>query len=100
MASVTNIYARAFADVVMAKHLDSARTLSEAQQMAALARENKGLREIWEAPSISPDQKRAVLDSIVQLAGISQPVRNFVAVLIDKRRTRLLGEIVEQFAKE
>ena len=100
MATVTNTYARAFADVVMSKRLDPAVTLAEAQQMAALARENKGLREVWDAPAISADQKRAVLDSIAQRAGISRTVRNFVAVLIDHRRTRLLSEIVGQFSQE
>ncbi len=100
MATVTNTYARAFADVVMSMRLDPAATLAEAQQMAAMARENKGLREVWDAPAISADQKRAVLDSIVQRAGISRPVRNFVAVLIDHRRTRFLSEIVSQFAQE
>ncbi len=33
-------------------------------------------------------------------AGVSRPVRNLVAVLIDKRRTKFLGEIVEHFAHE
>jgi F-type H+-transporting ATPase subunit delta len=100
MATVTNTYARAFADVVMSMRLDPAVTVAEAQQMAALARDNKGLREVWDAPAISAEQKRAVLDSIVQRAGISRPVRNFVAVLIDHRRTRFLSEIVTQFAQE
>ena len=100
MATVTNTYARAFADVVMANRLDAARTLAEAQQVAGLARDSKALREVWEAPSIPAEQKRAVLDSIVQKAGLSRPVRNFVAVLIDKRRTRFLSDIVAQFAQE
>jgi F-type H+-transporting ATPase subunit delta len=100
MATVTNTYARAFADVVMSMRLDAAVTLAEAQQMAAIAHDNKGLREVWDAPSISADKKRAVLDSIVQRAAISRPVRNFVAVLIDHRRTRFIGEIVAQFAQE
>jgi F-type H+-transporting ATPase subunit delta len=100
MATVINTYARAFADVVMSNHLDAVRTLGEAQQIAGLFRDNKSLREVWEAPSVSPEQKRAVLDAIVQRAGISSPVRNLVAVLIDKRRTKFLSEIVEQFAQE
>jgi F-type H+-transporting ATPase subunit delta len=100
MATVANTYARAFADVAMSMRLDAAAILAEAQQMAAFARENKGLREVWDAPAISAVQKRAVLDSIVKRAGISRPVRNFVAVLIDHRRTRFIGEIVTQFAQE
>jgi len=100
MASVVNIYARAFADAVMDKRLDPARTLAEAQQISALVQQNKSLREVWETPSIPAEQKRAVLDAIVKRAGISQMVRNFVAVLIDKRRMSFLGEIVKQFAEE
>src|SRR5438045_158268 len=100
MATVINTYARAFADVVMSNRLDAARTLGEAQQIAGLFRDNKALREVWEAPSISPEQKRSVLDAIVQRVGISRPVRNLVAVLIDKRRTKFLSEIVEQFGQE
>jgi F-type H+-transporting ATPase subunit delta len=100
MATVTNTYARAFADVVIANRLDAARTLAEAQQIAAIARDSKGLREVWDAPSIPAQQKRALLDSIAQKIGLSRPVRNLVAVLIDKRRTRFLSEIVAQFARE
>ena len=50
MATVTNTYARAFADVVMGRRLDAAATLAEAQQIAALAAESKVLREVWDAP--------------------------------------------------
>jgi F-type H+-transporting ATPase subunit delta len=100
MAAVANTYARAFADVVMNNRLDAARTLNEAQQIGSLVRESKALRDVFDAPSIPAEQKRSLLDAIVQRAGISRPVRNLVAVLIDKRRTKFLDEIVEQFAQE
>ena len=100
MASVVNTYARAFADVVMANRLDAARTLAETQQISSLVRDSKELREVWENPSIPSEQKRAVLDGIVQRGGMSRPVRNFVAVVIDKGRIRLLSEIVARFAQE
>lgn len=100
MASVVNTYARAFADAVMNKRLDPAQTLDEARQIAALLRQSKELREVWITPSIPAEQKRAVLDAVVKRAGISQMVRNFVAVLIDKRRIKFLDEIVTEFAHE
>ena len=100
MATVVYTYARAFADVVIGSRLDAARTLAEAQQIAALAEQSRELREVWDNPSIAAEQKRAVLDAIVQRAGMSRPVRNFVAVLIDKGRTRFLSEIVKQFAHD
>ena len=100
MASVPNTYARAFADAVLDGHLDPQKTLEEAQALAALVAESKDLREVWETPSITAEQKRAVLDAIVAREGISRIVRNFVAVLIDHRRTNFLAAIVQQFELE
>lgn len=100
MASVISIYARAFADVVISSRLDAQKTLAEAQQISALVRDSKALREVWEAPSIPADQKRAVLDGIAKKAGLSRSTRNFIAVLIDKGRIRFLSDIVAQFARE
>jgi F-type H+-transporting ATPase subunit delta len=100
MASVTSTYARALADVVFDQHLDPAKTLLEAQSVAQLADSSLQLREVWEAPSIPAEQKRALLDAIVARAGFSRPVRNFVAVLMDHRRIRFLDPIVKEFEQE
>jgi F-type H+-transporting ATPase subunit delta len=100
MASVTNTYARAFADVVFDRRLDASKTLQEAQSLTELVAGSKELREVWETPSIPAEQKRAVLDVIVAREGISRPVRNFVAVLIDHRRVQFMGPIVKQFEQE
>ena len=100
MASVTRTYARAFADVVLGNHLDAGKTLREVQSLAGLVSGSKELREVWEAPSIPADQKRGLLDAIVAREGVSRPVRNFVAVLIDHHRIPFLGPIVQQFEEE
>ena len=100
MASVTSTYARAFADAVFDGHHDPDKTLREAQAVAELVAGSKDLREVWETPSITAEQKRAVLDAIVARQGISRTVRNFVAVLIDHRRIHFLGPIVKQFELE
>ena|ERR1700733_2656251 len=100
MASVINTYARAFADAVLSGHHDPDKTLREARAVTDLVAGSKELREVWETPSITPAQKRAVLDAIVAQEGISKVVRNFVAVLIDHRRIKFLGPIVKQFETE
>jgi F-type H+-transporting ATPase subunit delta len=100
MASVTNTYARAFADAVFDGHHDPDKTLREAQAVADLVAGSKELRAVWEAPSITAEQKRAVLDALVARQGISGVVRNFVAVVIDHRRVHFLGPIVKQFEQE
>src|SRR5580658_181353 len=100
MASVTNTYARAFADAVFDGHHDPDKTLQEAQAVAELVAGSRELRAVWEAPSITAEQKRAVLDAIVAREGISKTVRNFMAVLIDHRRVNFLQPIVKQFKLE
>jgi F-type H+-transporting ATPase subunit delta len=99
-ASVTNTYARALADVVFHRQLDAAKTLQEAQSVAAWVAGSQPLRAVWQTPSIPAGQKRAVLDAIVAREGTSRPLRNFLAVLIDHHRISFLGPIVKQFEKE
>ena len=100
MASVTSTYARALADVVFDQKLDPGKTLQEAQSIAQLVASSQQLRDVWEAPSIPAEQKRALLDAIVAREGISRSVRNFVAVLIDHRRIKFLEPIVKEFGQE
>jgi F-type H+-transporting ATPase subunit delta len=100
MASVTSTYARAFADVVFDAHLDAARALGALRQIATLLNESVELRRVWENPAVPADQKRKLLDAIVQRNGIEKPVRNLVAVLMDHRRLPFLSRIIEQLEKE
>jgi F-type H+-transporting ATPase subunit delta len=100
MASVANTYARAFADVVFSARLDAVRAIGGLQQIALLFDESVDLRRVWENPAVPADQKRRLLDAIVQREGIDKQVRNLVAVLMDHRRLSYLGRIVEQLEKE
>ena len=100
MASVASTYARAFADVVFDARLDAGRAIGGLRRIAALFSESLELRRVWENPAVPADQKRKLLDAIVQREGIEKPVRNLVAVLIDHRRLPFLPRIVEQLEKE
>ena len=100
MASVASTYARAFADVVFDAKLDAARAIGGLRQIATLFNESVELRRVWENPAVPADQKRKLLDVIVQRDGIDRPVRNLIAVLMDHRRLTFLPRIVEQLEKE
>jgi F-type H+-transporting ATPase subunit delta len=100
MASVASTYARAFADVVFSAHLDASRAVGGLRQIVALFDESVELRRVWENPAVPADQKRKLLDAIVERDGIEKPVRNLIAVLIDHRRLPFLSRIVEQLEKE
>jgi F-type H+-transporting ATPase subunit delta len=100
MASVASTYARAFADVVLSAHLDASRAVGGLREIARLLSENAILKRVWENPAVPAEQKRKVLDAIVQREGIDKPVRNLIAVLIDHHRVPFLPRIIEQLEKE
>ena len=80
--------------------VDPGKTLQEAHLLAELVASSQELREVWEAPSIPAEQKRGLLDAIAAREGISRPVRNFMAVLMDHRRLNFLEPIVKEFGHE
>src|SRR5579864_918968 len=100
MASVANTYARAFADVVLSERLDADRAMAELRMVADLLAQSVELRRVWENPAIPAEQKHKLLDVIARRDGISRPVRNLVAVVIDHRRVRFLSRIIQQVEKE
>jgi F-type H+-transporting ATPase subunit delta len=100
MASVTSVYARAFADVVMERRLDAGATLKQLHLLGVLLDVNPDLRRVWESPAIAAEQKRGVLDAIAKREGLSREVRNFAAVLIDHRRMHFFPGIVRQLEHE
>jgi F-type H+-transporting ATPase subunit delta len=100
VASVASTYARAFADVVLSAHLDANRAVGGLHRIIGLLAESDDLRRVWENPAVPAEQKRRLLDAIVEREGIEHHVRNLVAVLIDHRRVQFLGRIVEQLKKE
>jgi F-type H+-transporting ATPase subunit delta len=100
MSALTSRYARAFVDVVVDKGLEPDKTLTELQSIATTARDSIDLRRVWESPAIPAEQKRTLLDALVARAGVSHPLRNFLAVLIDHRRITLLDQVVKDFQRE
>lgn len=100
MASVAATYARPFANVVFDEHLDAGRAVAGLRRIVALMAESSELRRVWDNPAVPADQKRNLLDAIVQREGIDKPVRNLIAVLIDHHRLHFLERIVDELEKD
>jgi F-type H+-transporting ATPase subunit delta len=100
MAAIASRYARAFADVVMERKLDANKSVADLNSLVGLVQGSDDLRKTWDNPSISAIQKHGVLDAIVARLGASREVRNFLAVVIDHRRTNDLAGIVRQVEQE
>lgn len=96
MASMVNNYARAMAEVIVGNKLDAAAVLNELDSVATALDGSPDLHQLWATPAIPVAQKLNVLDSLAPRMGLSKPVRNFIAVLIDKRRIGSLRAVLEQ----
>jgi F-type H+-transporting ATPase subunit delta len=101
MADVSSRYARALADVIADSKLDASKAVTQLHSLVAAFQESHDLRQVWESPAIPVEQKHQVLDAIAATVGVTdRPVRNFIAVLIDKDRITLLPEIAKQLDSE
>ena len=100
MAAVASRYARAFADVVLDGKLDPKQVTEQLGAIVELYRSNLDLRRVWESPAIAAEQKRKLLDAIVERNAVLRPVRSFLAVLIDHGRIREVEPIARQLQAE
>jgi F-type H+-transporting ATPase subunit delta len=58
------------------------------------------LRNFLESPAASAEQKRKVIEALASRMNLATPSRNFIYLLVDHRRTEILGEIQEAFQSE
>jgi F-type H+-transporting ATPase subunit delta len=100
MAAVTARYARAFADVVFEQKLDPQKIEGEVRAIEAAIDESPALRHTWDNPAVPHPAKFKVLDAIIAAIGGSRITRNFIALLIERRRINALSEIRAQFEAE
>jgi len=97
-------YARALAEVVFspetAAHLKPEQAQSQLNDFAAAWHESADLRELFLDPSFPAARKVAILDKLNARLGMSQPIRNFIAVLINHDRLSGFEEILSAFHSE
>src|SRR4030095_3424426 len=100
MAAIASRYARAFVDVV-ARHRENARRMiEEYEECSQMGKSSAEWRSVLENPAVPREQKFHLLDELGARTGVSQPVRNFIAILVEKRRLGLLPEIAETIKSE
>src|SRR5664279_4106665 len=100
MAAIASRYARALVDVILEQKIDGDTARQQMRAVLEAVHCSDELRRVWDSPAISAEQKRAVLDAVAKQMGLAQPIRNFMAVLIDHRRIRMLDDMVRQFEVE
>lgn len=96
--AIASRYARALAEVLGAKG-DFGAMLRELEDFADVWRESDELRQVLTSPTIPVEQKRGVLDAIIQKLGLSVTAANFLRVLLVNYRISLLEEVLQAFQK-
>lgn len=100
MPAFVSQYARALADVVLGAKLDTAGVDRQLNDFLAAWDSSAALREVFENPAIAVAQKVAVLDKMNAKLGMTQQVRNFIAVIIRNDRIAHVREIVDGYRAE
>jgi F-type H+-transporting ATPase subunit delta len=73
--------------------VDGRRIAEDLRTFEGLVKESADLRTVLLSPAVSTSRKRAVIAKFTQTLSLSPLVRNFLWIMVDRRRTDLLGEI-------
>ena len=96
--TVARRYATALADVVIQQG-EAREVQDELRAWGAMLQANANLREVFANPTIALDQKRAVLNKLIEMAKPRATTGNFLKVLLQNQRLTELGEINRKFAQ-
>ena len=98
MQTIARRYASALADVVLARN-EAKEVQLELQAWSELIQGNANLQEVLRNPTIPLDQKRAVLNQLIERANPKTTTANFLKVLLQNQRLTELPEIDRKFAE-
>lgn len=96
MKSAALQYANALADIVLAQGAAEP-ALGQLSDFARAYAESAELRNFLASPSVEAAAKHRVVEKLAARLGASKIVRNFLFVVIDRRRTVLIPEIFAAF---
>jgi F-type H+-transporting ATPase subunit delta len=96
--AIASRYARALADV-LGPQGDFGAISKELDDFAVVWRENADLRQVLISPTILVEQKRSILDTVIQKLALSATGGNFLRVLLVNYRMAMLEEVLLAFQK-
>ena len=91
-------YASALADVALERG-EAAEVQAELVQWEEMIQSTPNLLEVLRNPTVALDQKRTVLNKLIERAKPRQTTANFLKVLLQNHRLTDLGEINRKFAE-
>jgi F-type H+-transporting ATPase subunit delta len=95
---VARRYATALADVVTARG-EAQEVKEELAAWAEMMQANEQLLEVFRNPTIPYEQKRKVLDALIERSRVRPTTSNFLQVLLQNHRLAELSEVNKRFAQ-
>ena len=97
--AVSMRFAQALADSVLApgSGLEPREAAAELRSFESLVKSSPELQHVLLSPAVVTSKKRALIDRFAKALPLSRLVRNFLFVLVDRRRGVLLSEIAAAF---
>lgn len=97
--AIANRYASALADVLSepGSPVSPEGALEQLESFRRLLDSSAELLNALTSPAVEPAKKRTLVQRLGEGIGLSTPVRNFLFVVIDHRRLRVLDEIIAAF---
>jgi F-type H+-transporting ATPase subunit delta len=96
--TVARRYASALADVVLQRG-EAREVQEELLVWANMLQANRNLADVFANPTIALDQKRKVLNRLIELSKPRDTTANFLKVLLQNQRLTELGEINKKFTE-
>jgi len=97
-SNVARRYARAFFAVAGEENRYE-EYYRELSLFAAVMADNKNLKELLSNPVYDKEDKKKVVDRILQKLNLSLPTANFIRLLVEKRRIAGMADIEENYRK-
>lgn len=97
--AVAQRYAAALADVAL-EQKSAERVLRDLGAFVDMFFSSADLRNFLESPAVNREVKQKALEIIAAKMSVDPAVRNFVALIVDNRRTEMLREIQQAFGSE
>ena len=90
-------YAKALVDAVLDAKADSQAVPQQIEQFENVLSQSGDLKNVLLSPAVSAARKRAVVGRFADMIPLARIVRNFLFVLIHRRRIDILSEIRQAY---
>ena len=98
LQTIARRYAAALADVVLERG-EAREVQQELTRWEQMVQSSPNLQEVFRNPTVALDQKRALLNKLIERARPRQTTANFLKVLLQNQRLTELGEINRKFTE-